>query len=260
MAHSSNCTSPPKACAAKLVLKQASGGIRVFHAIPGETKKFAKFCSYCKAKGLPEADYTSHFVKDAPGPKGKVCCPELLKNECGYCHEIGHTPKFCPKLKARDARRKAAAKKRASSKSSLRKAKVFKPKAIKVSNPFAVLENHVAHKPEAFPVLGNPSIPSVPQGVWGASAAKAMSIAVLEKLLAEKKEAEAQRKQELLAKAKAEAEATRIAAAEARIKAMEDETRHLTVQKELLDEYVLSPKTPILSPLGGTWADECCDD
>ena len=80
------------------------------------TKRYAKFCSYCHAKGLSEADFTSHFVKDAPGPKGKVCCPELLKNECGYCHEIGHTPKHCPKLKARDARRrkaKAAAAKRA---------------------------------------------------------------------------------------------------------------------------------------------------
>lgn len=80
------------------------------------TKRYAKFCSYCHAKGLSEAEFTSHFVKDAPGPKGKVCCPELLKNECGYCHEIGHTPKHCPKLKARDARRrkaKAAAAKRA---------------------------------------------------------------------------------------------------------------------------------------------------
>jgi hypothetical protein len=80
------------------------------------SKRYAKFCAYCKAKGLSEAEFTSHFVKDAPGPKGKVCCPELLKNECGYCHEIGHTPKHCPKLKARDARRrkaKAAAAKRA---------------------------------------------------------------------------------------------------------------------------------------------------
>ena len=69
------------------------------------SKRYAKFCAYCKAKGLSEAEFTSHFVKDAPGPKGKVCCPELLKNECGYCHEIGHTPKHCPKLK--DARRAA---------------------------------------------------------------------------------------------------------------------------------------------------------
>ncbi len=71
-----------------------------------------KFCAYCKAKGLPESVFTTHFVKDAPGPKGKVICPELLKNECGYCHDLGHTPKHCPKLKARDERRKKAAAKR----------------------------------------------------------------------------------------------------------------------------------------------------
>ena len=111
-----------------------------------------------------------------------------------------------------------------------------------------------------FRCLGTPRFLRDQQGVWGASAVKAMSVADLENLLAEKKEAEAKREQELLAKAKAEAEATRIAAAEARIKAMEDETRRLTVQKELLDEYVLSPETPILSPLGRDWADECCDD
>ena len=68
-------------------------------------KHYKKFCSYCKAKGLPESAFTSHFVKDKPGKGGKVCCPELLKNECGYCHDIGHTPRFCPKLKARNARR-----------------------------------------------------------------------------------------------------------------------------------------------------------
>lgn len=74
-----------------------------------QTKKFAKFCCYCKAKGLAESVFTSHFVKTEAGPKGTICCPELLKNECGYCHALGHTPKFCPKLKARDERRRKAA-------------------------------------------------------------------------------------------------------------------------------------------------------
>ena len=227
-----------------------------------QTKKFTKFCSYCKAKGLPEADYTSHFVKDAPGPKGKVCCPELLKNDCGYCHEIGHTPKFCPKLKARDARRKASAKKRASNQSSLRKTKVFAPALIRFSNPYAVLENHVAHKPETFPVLGNPSKPTAPQGVWGASAAKALSIADLEKLLAEKKA----KKACLLSKEEADFIDAQIAISE-EIQAEGEAFFESIADAEMAAEQMhageiaaQSPATPILAPLDGSWADECCDD
>jgi hypothetical protein len=59
-------------------------------------KRFKKFCAFCKAKGLPESVFTSHFVKDQPGPDGKVCCPELLKEVCRDCGCAGHTPKFCP--------------------------------------------------------------------------------------------------------------------------------------------------------------------
>ena len=60
------------------------------------------FCSVCKSSGKPESVFTSHFVKDKPGPDGVVVCPTLLSQKCGYCHEKGHTPKFCPKLKAKD--------------------------------------------------------------------------------------------------------------------------------------------------------------
>ena len=56
----------------------------------------SKFCPVCKAAGKSPEDYTSHFVKDKPD--GVVVCPTLLEQECGYCHERGHTPKFCPKL------------------------------------------------------------------------------------------------------------------------------------------------------------------
>ena len=59
-------------------------------------KRFKKYCAFCKAKGLPESVFTSHFVKDQPGPNGKVCCPELLKEVCRDCGCTGHTPKFCP--------------------------------------------------------------------------------------------------------------------------------------------------------------------
>lgn len=63
------------------------------------------FCPACKSAGKPESVYTSHFTKSEPGPNGTVVCPTLLEQECRYCHELGHTPKHCPKIKARDARR-----------------------------------------------------------------------------------------------------------------------------------------------------------
>ena len=63
-------------------------------------------CPVCKSAGKPESVYTSHFTKSEPGPNGTVVCPTLLAQECGYCHKTGHTPKFCPKIKARDARRR----------------------------------------------------------------------------------------------------------------------------------------------------------
>ena len=62
------------------------------------------FCPVCKSSGKPEEVYTSHFVKDKPN--GNVVCPTLLNQECNYCHEKGHTPKHCPKLAAKELRRK----------------------------------------------------------------------------------------------------------------------------------------------------------
>jgi len=108
------------------------------------SKRYAKFCAFCHAKGLSEAEFTSHFVKDSPGPKGKVCCPQLLANDCGYCHEVGHTPKHCPKLKARDSRRrkaKAAATRRAKAKVAFKAANTPAPGGVRVlsGNAFAAL-------------------------------------------------------------------------------------------------------------------------
>ena len=61
------------------------------------------FCKVCYDAGKPEWEYTSHYVKDQPGPNGKVVCPVILNVECNYCHEKGHTPSHCPKLKERNA-------------------------------------------------------------------------------------------------------------------------------------------------------------
>jgi len=56
------------------------------------------FCKVCKDAGKTEAVYTSHWIRDAPGPNGKVICPTLLNQTCKYCKENGHTPKHCTKL------------------------------------------------------------------------------------------------------------------------------------------------------------------
>ena len=59
------------------------------------------FCKVCKDAGKKESEYTSHWVRNAPGPGGKVVCPTLLKTVCKYCKAKGHIIKFCPKLKGK---------------------------------------------------------------------------------------------------------------------------------------------------------------
>ena len=61
------------------------------------------FCKVCFDAGKPESEYTGHWVRDQPGPKGTVVCPHLLSLECRYCHKKGHTPKHCTILLARRA-------------------------------------------------------------------------------------------------------------------------------------------------------------
>jgi Nanos RNA binding domain len=56
----------------------------------------SKFCKVCYDAGHPFADYTDHFVKDQPGPDGKVVCPTLLNQACRICAKTGHTSSYCP--------------------------------------------------------------------------------------------------------------------------------------------------------------------
>jgi hypothetical protein len=58
-------------------------------------KKPNPFCKVCRDAGKTEAEYTSHFVKSEPGPKGKVVCPTLLNLKCTYCQENGHMVSYC---------------------------------------------------------------------------------------------------------------------------------------------------------------------
>lgn len=63
------------------------------------------FCKVCYDAGLPVTDYTSHFVKDQPGPDGKVVCPTLLAQKCLTCGVAGHTSSYCPGTICREQER-----------------------------------------------------------------------------------------------------------------------------------------------------------
>ncbi len=59
------------------------------------------FCVVCRDAGKSEKEYTSHFVKDQPGPNGKVVCPTLLNQACRICAKPGHTSSYCPEYRGR---------------------------------------------------------------------------------------------------------------------------------------------------------------
>lgn len=80
------------------------GNSKTSSSIPVGTRKFPDgfvgpadmpFCKVCYDAGLPVADYTNHFVKNQPGPDGKVVCPTLLAQKCLICGVAGHTSSYC---------------------------------------------------------------------------------------------------------------------------------------------------------------------
>jgi hypothetical protein len=84
-------------------------------AVPVSDRKFpdgwvgpanTPFCKVCYDAGLPVADYTDHYVKDQPGPNGKVVCPTLLAQKCLMCGVAGHTSSYCPEEARRERERK----------------------------------------------------------------------------------------------------------------------------------------------------------
>lgn len=58
-------------------------------------------CVVCRDAGKSEQEYTSHFVKDQPGPNGKVVCPTLLNQACRICGKTGHTSSYCSQYRPR---------------------------------------------------------------------------------------------------------------------------------------------------------------
>ncbi len=90
------------------------GNSKTSSSVPVGTRKFPDgwvgpadmpFCKVCYDAGLPVADYTDHFVKDQPGPDGKVVCPTLLAQKCLTCGVAGHTSSYCPGTIRRDQER-----------------------------------------------------------------------------------------------------------------------------------------------------------
>ena len=60
------------------------------------TRRNNPFCKVCYDAGLSTEEFTSHFVKDQPGPNGRVVCPTLLAQKCLICGVPGHTSSYCP--------------------------------------------------------------------------------------------------------------------------------------------------------------------
>ena len=63
-------------------------------------------CSFCTKKGIfgPHG----HTIRNWSSKEKEITCPELLKNCCTYCGEIGHTKNYCQKLNAKISRINAA--------------------------------------------------------------------------------------------------------------------------------------------------------
>ena len=90
------------------------GNSKTSSSVPVGTRKFANgwvgpadmpFCKVCYDAGLPVADYTDHFVKNQPGPDGKVVCPTLLAQKCLNCGVAGHTSSYCTQTIQREKER-----------------------------------------------------------------------------------------------------------------------------------------------------------
>ena len=75
-------------------------------AAPSVSATKKPYCKVCYDAGRPEQEYTSHFVKDQPGPQGKVICPTLLNQACRICNKTGHTSSYCSQYRRREEPRR----------------------------------------------------------------------------------------------------------------------------------------------------------
>ena len=109
----------------------------------------SKFCNVCKQAGKSEQEYTSHFTKSSATV---VTCPMLLSQRCGWCRELGHTPKYCKKL----ANEKKYAQQQESNQKAIEAPKPTKPApkpVAKITNKFEAFndsEEKEEKKPASF--------------------------------------------------------------------------------------------------------------
>jgi hypothetical protein len=73
-------------------------------ATPATPATATPYCKVCRDAGKTEKEYNSHFVKDQPGPNGKVVCPTLLNQSCRICGKTGHTSSYCSQYRNRQVR------------------------------------------------------------------------------------------------------------------------------------------------------------
>ncbi len=116
------------------------------------------FCKVCFDAGEKEDVYKSHYVKDNAG---NVICPRLLKTECRYCKEKGHTVKFCEKAKQANKLRERYENERKRRANESTKVVEAKKKVEAKKNAFAILldESDEEEENKEIPEVENMFVP-----------------------------------------------------------------------------------------------------
>lgn len=126
------------------------------------------FCKVCYDAGLPVANYTSHYVKDQPGPDGKVVCPTLLAQKCLNCGVPGHTTNYCPeKLRGERERSERDREERERAKKSAASGKSWETVGSSSSRP-RIEDMGANTKPKSKPAAAAPA-PAPPRKTYGGS-------------------------------------------------------------------------------------------
>ena len=71
-----------------------------------KSEETPRFCGFCYNVDKNDLSYKTHYVrKDKNDPNSEVTCPRLLKTECNYCHQLGHTPSNCERKKRNSSKK-----------------------------------------------------------------------------------------------------------------------------------------------------------
>lgn len=61
-----------------------------------------QYCPFCENLGFKSPH--DHTIRDFTKHDNPITCPRLLQCECKYCHNIGHTKNYCPRIKKKRLR------------------------------------------------------------------------------------------------------------------------------------------------------------